>query len=170
MSELVQLLPQTAWGTIFDILSQDLKDLKREYAFANSTSFDGLVHDDLPEDVDDDDDFEISPPQTPTMDKRAKWMEIQLAKLEELHREVNSAAIRTILATNDQGRDRKGILPSVNHTLARFESLGIVDESGVLRRMSMEELEKKLVVAKEAAVFAETELREAMEAMLTHKP
>lgn len=170
MSELVQLLPQTAWGTIFDILSQDLKDLKREYALANSTSFDGLVHDDLPEDVDDEDDFEISPPQTPTMDKRAKWMEIQLAKLEELHREVNSAAIRTILATNDQGRDRKGILPAVNHTLARFEGLGIVDENGTLRRMSMEELEKKLVVAREAAVFAETELREAMEAMLTHKP
>ena len=45
-----------------------------------------------------------------------------------------------------------------------------MDENGTLRRMSMEELEKKLVVAREAAVFAETELREAMEAMLTHKP
>lgn len=172
MSELVQLLPQTTWGSIFDVLSQDLKDLKREYSLhSNSTSFDGLVHDDLPEDADDDDeDFDISPPQTPTMDKRAKWMEIQLAKLEELHREVNTAAVRTILATNDRGRDRKGILPFVGNTLARFEHLGLVDEEGVLRRMSIDELEKKLVVAKEAAVFAETELREAMEAMQALKP
>jgi len=36
-------------------------------------------------------------------------------------------------------------------------------KGGALRPMTADELEKKLAVAKEAAVFAETELREAME-------
>ncbi|KAL5490542.1 NOT4 [Sanghuangporus weigelae] len=152
MSDLVQLLPQSTWGS--------------------STSFDGLVHDDLPDDAEDDEDFDdmIAEPPTPTIDKRAKWMEIQLAKLEELHREVNIAAIRTILASNDQGWDTKGFLPHVGNTLARFQNLGFVDEGGQKRPMMIEELEKKLVVAKEASVFAEAELREAMQAMQADKP
>ena len=37
-----------------------------------------------------------------------------------------------------------------------------VDEAGNTRAMTADELEKKLVVAKEAAIFAETEAREAM--------
>ncbi|OCB89684.1 hypothetical protein A7U60_g3161 [Sanghuangporus baumii] len=172
MSDLVQLLPQSTWGSIFDVLSQDLKNLKNEYALGSSTSFDGLVHDDLPEDADDDEDFDdmIAEPPTPTIDKRAKWMEIQLAKLEELHREVNIAAIRTILTSNDQGWDQKGFLPHVGNTLARFKNLGFVDEGSEKRPMTIEELEKKLIVAKEAAVFAEAELREAMQAMQANKP
>lgn len=173
MSDLVQLLPQTTWGSIFDVLSQDLKELKREYSLRSSTSFDGLVHDDLPEDADDDEDFDadvLADPPTPTMDKRAKWMEIQLAKLEELHRDVNAAAVRAILASNDRGWDARGFLPHVGNTLARFEHLGFVGENGQTRPMTMDELEKKLVVAKEAAVFAETELRESMQAMLVSKP
>ncbi|KAH8117610.1 hypothetical protein DFH11DRAFT_1504882 [Phellopilus nigrolimitatus] len=169
MSDLVQLLPQTTWGSIFDILSQDLKDLKREYALRSSTSFDGLVQDDLPEDIDDDEEYDADPP-TPTMDKRAKWMEIQLAKLEELHRDVNAAAVRAILASNDRGWDARGFLPHVGNTLTRFEHLGFVESDGGTRAMTLDELEKKLVVAKEAAVFAETEMREAMEAMLSFKP
>jgi len=36
-------------------------------------------------------------------------------------------------------------------------------EGGALRPMTADELEKKLAVAKEAATFAETEIREAME-------
>lgn len=172
MSDLVQLLPQSTWGSIFDVLSQDLKNLKHEYALHSSTSFDGLVHDDLPEDAEDDEDLDTESlePLTPTVDKRAKWMEIQLAKLEELHREVNLAAVRTILASNDQGWDPHGFLPHVGNTLARFDQLGMVDEGGHKRPMTSEELEKKLVVAKEAAVFAEAELREAMQAMSVNKP
>jgi len=38
-----------------------------------------------------------------------------------------------------------------------------VKEGGALRPMTADELEKKLAVAKEAAIFAETEIREAME-------
>ncbi|THH09989.1 hypothetical protein EW145_g1632 [Phellinidium pouzarii] len=169
MSDLVQLLPQTTWGSIFDILSQDLKDLKREYSLRSSTSFDGLVHDDLPEDADDEDEFYLDPP-TPTMDKRAKWMEIQLAKLEELHRDVNAAAARAILASNDRGWDAHGFLPHLGNTLGRFEQSGLVEENGQKRPMTLDELEKKLVVAKEVAVFAETEMRESMEAMQALKP
>ena len=36
--------------------------------------------------------------------------------------------------------------------------------------MTIDELEKKLVVSNEAGVFAETELREAMQAMQANKP
>lgn len=172
ISDLVQLLPQSTWGSIFDVLSQDLKNLKSEYSLNSSTSFDGLVHDDLPEDAEDDEDFDdlLPEPPTPTIDKRAKWMEIQLAKLEELHREVNMAAVRTILTQNDQGWDPKGFLPHVGNTLQRFKNLGFVDEGGHQRPMTIEELEKKLVVAKEAVVFAEAELREAMQVMQSLKP
>lgn len=168
MSDLVQLLPQNTWGSIFDVLSQDLKDLKRDYSQHSSVTFDGLVHDDLPEDVDEEE-YDLNPP-TPTMEKRAKWMEVQLAKLEELHREVNTAAIRAILSLNDRGWDVKGFLPHVGNTLSRFDHLGMVDEDGALRKMTIEELEKKLVVAKEAVVFAETEMKEAMQAMQVFKP
>ena len=174
MSELIQLLPQATWGSIFDVLSQDLKELKREYSLRSSTSFDGLVHDDLPDDADEDEDdfLEDLDGDVPTsaMDKRAKWMEVQLAKLEELHRDVNTAAARAILATNDRGWDIRGCLPHIGNTLARFEHLGHIDEGGKTRRMTPEEVEKKLIVGKEAAVFAETELREAMQSVIAQKP
>ena len=168
MSDLVQLLPQSTWGSIFDVLSQDLKDLKREYSLHRSTSFDGLMQDDLPDDVDDEV-YEADPP-TPSMDKRARWMEVQLAKLEELHRDVNTAAITAILSTNDRGWGTAGFLPRIGNTRARFEQLGYVTEEGTTRPMTIEELEKKLVVAKEAAVFAETELRESIEMLQAMRP
>ena len=170
MSDLVQLLPQSTWGSIFDVLSQDLKDLKREYSLHRSTTFDGLVQDDLPDEVSVDDDvYEVDPP-TPTMDKRARWMEVQLAKLEELHRDVNKAAINAILAKNDYGWDPSGFLPHIGNTRTRFDQLGHVNENGTMRPMTIEELEKKLVVAKEAVVFAETELRESMQALQALRP
>jgi CCR4-NOT transcription complex subunit 4 len=170
MSDLVQLLPQTTWGSIFDVLSQDLKDLKREYSLHRSTTFDGLVQDDLPDEVSVDDEVYEADPPTPTMDKRARWMEVQLAKLEELHRDVNKAAINAILAKNDRGWDSSGFLPRIGNTRSRFEQLGYVNENGGMRPMTVEELEKKLLVAKEAAVFAETELRETMEALQAMRP
>lgn len=182
MSDLVQILPQTTWGSIFDVLSQDLKDLKRDFALVSSTSFDGLVHDDLPSDVDEDeDDSDLDEDEhehahsdvlahTPSMDRRAKWMEIQLTKLEELHRDVNAAAVRAILFTSDRGWDAKGVLPHASKSLIRFENLGTVGEDDKLRIMTREELEDKMVVAKEAVVFAETELKEAMQAMRGMKP
>ena len=125
-----------------------------------------------PEDEDEDEFLEDLDGDVPTsaMDKRAKWMEVQLAKLEELHRDVNTAAARAILATNDRGWDIRGCLPHIGNTLARFEHLGHIDEGGKTRRMTPEEVEKKLIVGKEAAVFAETELREAMQSVIAQKP
>lgn len=163
MSDLVQLLPQTTWGSIFDVLNQGLKDMKREHAFRGAT-FDGLVQDDLSDDLDNED-YDLGPP-TPTMDKRARWMEVQLAKLEDLHRGVNAAAVRAVLASNDRGWDAHGLLPHINNTLSRFENLGLVDEDGHKRSMTLDELGKKLVVAKEAVTFAEAELKEAMRATM----
>jgi len=46
----------------------------------------------------------------------------------------------------------------------------MIDDGGVVRAMNADELEKKLAVAKEAAVFAETEVREVMERMQAIKP
>ncbi len=117
MSDLVQLLPQTTWGTIFDKLSQDLKSLKLEYSAQTSSSFDGLVIDDLADgEMDGEDDYDEADSDAPPspVDRRARWMELQLAKLEELHRDVNAAAVRAILHENDSGsisrsRQRPGL-------------------------------------------------------------
>ncbi len=97
-------------------------------------------------------------------------MEVQLSKLEELHRDINTAAVRAVLAFNDSGWDRHGFMPRVGNTLRRFDKMGLVEENGAARAMTADELEKKLAVAREAAVFAETEVREMMEHMQAFKP
>ncbi|KAH9180244.1 hypothetical protein EDB89DRAFT_2224101 [Lactarius sanguifluus] len=100
---------------------------------------------------------------TLALERRARWMEVQLSKLEELHRDINTAAVRAVLAFNDSGWDPHGFAPRTGGTLQRFDALGTVQaETGGLRQMTAEELEEKLAVAKEAAVFAETEVREIM--------
>ena len=100
---------------------------------------------------------------TLALERRARWMEVQLAKLEELHRDINTAAVRAVLAFNDRGWEPAGFLPRVGNTLTRFDQLGTVEEGDATRPMTIAELEKRVEVAKEAAVFAETEMREAME-------
>jgi CCR4-NOT transcription complex subunit 4 len=100
---------------------------------------------------------------TLALERRARWMEVQLSKLEELHRDINTAAVRAVLAFNDSGWDLHGFAPRSGGTLERFDTLGMMQtEKGELRPMTADELGKKLVVAKEAAVFAETEVREIM--------
>ena len=96
---------------------------------------------------------------------------IQLSKLEELHRDINTAAVRAVLAFNDAGWDANGFLPRLGTSLSRFDRIGAVEEpGGGSRPMTVEELEKKLAVAKEVAVFAETELRETMDSMQSVRP
>lgn len=98
-------------------------------------------------------------------------MEVQLSKLEELHRDINTAAVRAILSYNDNGWDQRGFLPHAGNTLRRFDNIGLVSEkNGAVRTMTSEELQDKLVVAKEATVFAETELREVMERLQSSRP
>ncbi|KAL0947530.1 hypothetical protein HGRIS_013627 [Hohenbuehelia grisea] len=156
ISDLLRLLPRTTWD--------------------DSSSFDGVLRDMLKGD-DFFDGGEEQPAKedevaalTLALERRARWMEVQLSKLEELHRDINNAAVRAVLTFNDSGWDRHGSLPRAGNTLRRFNNIGMIDEGGSLRAMTTEELEKKLIVAKEAAIFAETEFREAMDKMQVIRP
>lgn len=149
ISELLRLLPRATWD--------------------DSSSFNGVFHDMLKGDdfFDDGEDGSGKDDEvvalTLALERRARWMEVQLSKLEELHRDINTAAVRAILSFNDNGWDQHGFLPRIGDTLLRFDHIGMVKEGGALRPMTADELEKKLAVAKEAAIFVETEIREAME-------
>ncbi|KAJ7460978.1 hypothetical protein B0H11DRAFT_159342 [Mycena galericulata] len=154
ISALLRLLPRTTWD--------------------ESSYFDGVLGEmlkggDYDNNLDDSKDNNVEA-LTLALERRARWMEVQLSKLEELHRDINTAAVRAVLSFNDNGWDRHGFMPRVGNTLRRFDSIGLVEEDGVTRSMTADELEKKLVVAKEAAVFAETEVRELMEKMHSIKP
>jgi CCR4-NOT transcription complex subunit 4 len=153
ISDLLRLLPRTTWD--------------------DSSSFDGVLRDMLKgDDLFDDGSEDKShtgagkdevAALTLALERRARWMEVQLSKLEELHRDINTAAVRAVLAFNDSGWDLHGFAPRSGGTLEKFDALGVVQtEAGELRSMTADELEKKLIVAKEAAVFAETEVREIM--------
>jgi len=153
ISDLLRLLPRTTWD--------------------DSSSFDGVLRDMLKGDDSFDDGSEDKSHTgaskgevaalTLALERRARWMEVQLSKLEELHRDINTAAVRAVLAFNDSGWDLHGFAPRSGGTLEKFDALGTVQTEGdELRPMTADELEKKLAVAKEAAVFAETELREIM--------
>lgn len=149
ISELLRLLPRTTWD--------------------DSSSFNGVFHDMLKGDdfLDDGEDGSGKDDEvaalTLALERRARWMEVQLSKLEELHRDINTAAVRAILSFNDNGWDQHAFLPRIGNTLLRFDHIALMKEGGALRPMTADELEKKLAVAKEAAIFAETEIREAME-------
>lgn len=150
ISDLLRLLPRTTWddSSSFDSV---LRDMLKSDDFLDETAEESGVKED-----------EVIA-LTLALERRARWMEVQLSKLEELHRDINNAAVRAILAFNDNGWDKNAFLPRLANTLHRFEQIGMVTENGSMRQMSIEELEKKLVVSKEAAVFAETEVREMME-------
>lgn len=150
ISDLLRLLPRTTWddSSSFDGV---LRDMLKSDDFLDETAEENGVKED-----------EVAA-LTLALERRARWMEVQLSKLEELHRDINNAAVRAILAFNDNGWDKNAFLPRIANTLRRFEQIGMVDENGKLRPMTTDELEKKLLVSKEATVFAETEVREVME-------
>ena len=158
ISDLLRLLPRTTWD--------------------DSSSFDGVLRDMLKgDDFLDDGGGEDSPGKedevaalTLALERRARWMEVQLSKLEELHRDINTAAVRAVLSFNDNGWDRHGFMPRVGNTLRRFDTIGMTEGKGGLRPMTADELEKKLAVANEASVFAEAEVRDAMEKMAAIRP
>ena len=149
ISDLLRLLPRTTWD--------------------DSSSFDGVLRDMLKGDdfLDDGNEEDANKEDevaalTMALERRARWMEVQLSKLEELHRDINMAAVRAVLSFNDNGWDVHGFMPRTGNTLEKFSSLGVVREGDGVRLMTAEELEKKLAVAREAAVFAETEVKEVM--------
>jgi CCR4-NOT transcription complex subunit 4 len=153
ISDLLRLLPRTTWddSSSFDGV---LRDMLKGDDFLDDGGEDGGGRDD-----------EVAA-LTLALERRARWMEVQLSKLEELHRDINTAAVRAVLSFNDRGWDKHGFVPRMGNTLARFDNLPVIQlEDGIMRPMTADELEQKLIVANEAAVFAETELRESMEKM-----
>ncbi|KAF7970663.1 hypothetical protein HWV62_44987 [Athelia sp. TMB] len=157
ISDLLRLLPRTTWD--------------------DSSSFDGVLRDMLKGDDFLDDGRENSPGKedevaalTLALERRARWMEVQLSKLEELHRDINTAAVRAVLSFNDNGWDRYAFMPRIGSTLRRFDTIGTVAGKDGPRPMTADELEDKLAVAREAAVFAEAEVREVMEKMAAIRP
>lgn len=153
ISDLLRLLPRTTWddSSSFDGV---LRDMLKGDDFLDEAGEDGQGKDD-----------EVAA-LTLALERRARWMEVQLSKLEELHRDINTAAVKAVLAFNDNGWDKYGFLPRLGNTLERFESIGLVTEGdGDVRPMTVEELEKVLMEAKEAAVLAEADARDAMAKM-----
>ncbi|KAF9453256.1 hypothetical protein P691DRAFT_627890, partial [Macrolepiota fuliginosa MF-IS2] len=163
----------SSFQQLLETLTQTISDLLRllpRETWDDSSSFDGVLRDMLKSDDFLDETAEENGAKedevaalTLALERRARWMEVQLSKLEELHRDINNAAVRAILAFNDSGWDKGGFLPRVANTLHRFEQIGMIDENGKLRPMTIDELEEKLIVSKEATHFAETEVRELME-------
>ncbi|KAL1744196.1 hypothetical protein HDZ31DRAFT_39212 [Schizophyllum fasciatum] len=158
ISELLKLLPRATWD---DSASFDgvLRDMLQGDDFTDDAGGDGPDTDD-----------EVGT-LTSALERRARWMEIQLSKLEELHRDINTAAVRAVLAFNRKGYDlRKGNGASVSDMLREFDTLGYAEENGKLRPLKADELEKKAAVAQEAAQVAEADLRDMMEKMQALKP
>ncbi|KAG6903177.1 hypothetical protein C0995_002720 [Termitomyces sp. Mi166 len=158
ISDLLRLLPRTTWD--------------------DSSSFDGVLRDMLKGDdfLDDGGDDghgkedEVAA-LTLALERRARWMEVQLSKLEELHRDINTAAVRAVLSFNDNGWDRHAFLPRVGHTLRRFDNIGFKEVlDGTVCPMTVTELEKELGVAREMAVARETAVREVMEKIQAIRP
>ncbi|KAI0668506.1 hypothetical protein C8Q78DRAFT_1081365 [Trametes maxima] len=159
ISDLLRLLPRTTWD--------------------DSSSFDGVLRDmlkgdDFLDDSGDDQNGQGKEDEvaalTLALERRARWMEVQLSKLEELHRDINTAAVRAILSYNDDGWDPHGSLPRLGNTLSRFDQIGSVNEGAKQRSMTANELEEKLVVVKERVQFVEAELKEVMQNMQGLRP
>ncbi|KAF6765082.1 hypothetical protein DFP72DRAFT_870057 [Ephemerocybe angulata] len=153
ISDLLRLLPRTTWddSSSFDGV---LRDMLKGDDFLDEGGEDGHGKDD-----------EVAA-LTLALERRARWMEVQLSKLEELHRDINTAAVKAVLTFNDNGWDKQGFLPRLGNSLRRFESIGLTaGENGDVRPMTADELDKKLTVAKEVAIFAEAEARDAMSKM-----
>ncbi|KAI0031707.1 hypothetical protein K488DRAFT_71204 [Vararia minispora EC-137] len=175
ISDLLRLLPRTTWddsssfdGVLRDMLKgDDFLDLDNPDAAVAHTTIPPLT---APTPAPGAGKDEVAT-LTLALERRARWMEVQLCKLEELHRDINTAAVRAVLAFNDSGWDAHGFTPRAGNTLQKFDALGLVDDgAGGLRQMNADELDKKLAVAREAAVFAEVEMKEMMQKMQVLRP
>lgn len=158
ISDLLRLLPRLTWT---DTASLDamLKDMIRSGEFMEEDGLDAAAaaaeaaFDSRTDDV---------AALTDALSKRARWMEAQLIKLESLHHDVNSAAVRVVMYFNDRGWDRLGQLPRSGHALARFDALGTVKEGDSSRKMSVEELESALAESLREEAEREAKLREVI--------
>jgi CCR4-NOT transcription complex subunit 4 len=148
ISDLLRLLPRTTWddSSSFDSV---LRDMLKGDEFLDEAGDAGQERDD-----------EVAA-LTLALERRARWMEVQLSKLEELHRDINTAAVRAVLSFNDNGWDKEGFLPRTGDSLRRFDDIAFADEEDY-RYLDIEQLEKRLAMTKEAADYAEAEVRESM--------
>jgi CCR4-NOT transcription complex subunit 4 len=152
ISDLLRLLPRTTWD--------------------DSSSFDGVLRDMLKGDDFLDDigeeggkDDEVAA-LTLALERRARWMEVQLAKLEELHRDINTAAVRAVLTFNDRGWDPAGFMPRAGKSLVQFDAIGYVQGKGkTMRQMSLAELERASEKAKIEERAARHAVQESIEMM-----
>ena len=172
----------SSFQQLLETLTQTISDLLRllpRATWDDSSSFDGVLRDMLKGDDFLDDGGEDQNQQgkedevaalTMALERRARWMEVQLSKLEELHRDINTAAVRAVLSFNDNNWDRLDVARKLGNSLHRFDHLGYVEENGKYRQMTGDELEKKLMVSKEADAFAEAELKESMDKVAEAKP
>lgn len=167
----------SSFQTLLETLTQTISDLLRllpRTTWDDSASFDGVLRDMLKGD-----DFFDEPAEeasakedevtalTQALERRARWMEVQLSKLEELHRDINTAAVRAVLALNDRGWDQSRFLPRDGTSAQRFESLAFKQVKGVTQSLSIAEMEKKLERCQDLEHAAESELRKCM-ANLVH--
>lgn len=164
ISDLLRLLPRATWddSSSFDSVLRDM-----------------LKGDDFLDDAGDenDKDDEVAA-LTLALEKRARWMEVQLTKLEELHRDINMAAVRAILTVSDRGWDpcgfvqRFGVEPVVNgDSLARFDNIGMIQGKGKsLRRMTADELQKALDIAKQEEKTTKQAVLDSMASITAHFP
>lgn len=159
-----QQLLETLTQTISDILH-----LLPRNTWDDSSSFDGVLREmlraeDLLDEVNENGEIRDDEVASLTMalEKRARWMEHQLTKLEDLHRDINSAAVRAVLSINDRGWDATGFLPRQGDSLANFDAIGQEEVDGRTTFMSVEELEESLADAKAKEAAAEAELRQMM--------
>ena len=152
ISDLLRLLPRTTWD--------------------DSSSFDGVLRDMLKGDDFLDDigeeggkDDEVAA-LTLALERRARWMEVQLAKLEELHRDINTAAVRAVLTFNDRGWDPAGFMPRAGESLAQFDAISYIQGKGkVMRHMTLEELQRASEKAKDEEKNARHAVQESIEVM-----
>ncbi|KZT59776.1 hypothetical protein CALCODRAFT_481279 [Calocera cornea HHB12733] len=149
ISDILHLLPRNTWddSSSFDGV---LREMLRAEDLLDEVNENGEVRDD-----------EVAS-LTMALEKRARWMEHQLTKLEDLHRDINSAAVRAVLSLNDRGWDATGFLPRQDDSLARFDALGQEQVDGRTVFIGAEELEEALAVAKAKEAAAEAELKQTM--------
>ncbi|KZV99083.1 hypothetical protein EXIGLDRAFT_804589 [Exidia glandulosa HHB12029] len=183
----------SSFQQLLETLTQTISDLLRllpRNTWDDSSSFDGVLRDMLKGDefLDDNGDTSSTPPTTThrdqatlegredevavltqALEKRARWMEVQLSKLEELHRDINTAAVRAVLSLNDAGWDRIApdegrfehvpelFLPHTGETIERYEEL-----TAKAAKMTIAELETKLAEEKRRESLAEASLKALM--------
>jgi CCR4-NOT transcription complex subunit 4 len=160
ISDLLRLLPRLTWT---DTASVDamLKDMVRsgelmeEEGLGAAAAAAEAAYDNRTEGV---------TALTDALSKRARWMEAQLAKLESLHHDVNSAAVRVVMYFNDRGWDHAGKLPRPGDALVNFDALGSVKEGSGTRKMTANELKAALASSLQEEAQLEAKLREAIQA------